>query len=222
MSDAMRRDRIFDRTQRHSQRRSQKHQPRHSRRVHRSREHVRKGSSQDGHQEVEGHVDDSKVKHQDLSSTSTKSMIKNIRAPDVFIGNKYTGKGQDMTLKSSKQQPMDNYIEKVVCCKCCLCGYLSTSQKRIKDHLEREHFDALVSSNIQNNFADWSIVAQKEQIPLRCPLCTNTFHGVYLSFKVHLIDDHGLDETNTDAYFEAQNEMQVEIQVCFFTSERKY
>ena len=132
--------------------------------------------------------------------------------PDVLTADEYSG-NSDIIQKYGTEEPNNTYIEKVVCCKCRICGYLTTSFKRINDHLEREHLDLLeasvlsyISPNMQPILTNWGIIAQKHKIPLRCPLCINTFQGTHLSFKVHLMDDHALNEDDTNAYFETQNE----------------
>ena len=134
----------------------------------------------------------------------------------------------DLTLVCDKEEPIDTYIEKVICCKCRICGYLNTSSRRINDHLESEHLDLLdesalfsISSEMRPILTNWSNVAQKQRIPLRCSLCMNTFQGVYLSFKIHLMDDHGLDENDTNKYFEAQNEKR-RIETLEHVKKRKY
>jgi len=114
--------------------------------------------------------------------------------------------------KGSKQDPNNTYIEAVVCSKCRICGYLTTSSDRINSHLESEHLDLLeesvlsTSSSKDSIITNWTVIAQKHQIPLRCPLCINTFRGTHLSFKVHLMDDHALNEDETNSYFNTQNQ----------------
>merc|ERR1712062_43407 len=112
----------------------------------------------------------------------------------------------------NKQDPNNDYIETLVCSKCKICGYLTTSSEKISSHLESEHLDVLESSVLSSTSTstsantNWLLIAQKHQIPLRCPLCINTFRGTHLSFKVHLMDDHSLNEDGTNAHYDTQNE----------------
>ena len=115
--------------------------------------------------------------------------------------------------KQGKQpDPNDRHVERVVCSKCRICGYLTTSTKSIDLHLEAEHLDLLEASVLSSSAStdcassNWTDIAQKHQIPLRCSLCMNTFQGTHLSFKVHLMDDHALGEEETNSYFQTQNE----------------
>ena len=114
--------------------------------------------------------------------------------------------------RENKQDPNNDYIETLVCSKCKICGYLTTSSEKISSHLESEHLDVLESSVLSSTSTstsantNWLLIAQKHQIPLRCPLCINTFRGTHLSFKVHLMDDHSLNEDDTNAHYDTQNE----------------
>ena len=114
--------------------------------------------------------------------------------------------------RSNKQDPNIDYIETLVCSKCKICGFLTTSSEKISSHLESEHLDVLERSVLSSSSTstsantNWLLIAQKHQIPLRCPLCINTFRGTHLSFKVHMMDDHSLNEDDTNAHYDTQNE----------------
>lgn len=95
------------------------------------------------------------------------------------------------------------FIESVQAFKCKLCDFLSLHQDQVENHLKSSHTDEYF-----NHFANhrWLEIAQKENIPLKCPRCDNSFMSEgSRSFKIHMTDDHKDSEAVADAFFEQEN-----------------
>merc|ERR1712020_63920 len=136
-----------------------------------------------------------RTKNQSTRSLNTSEKTK--RSKKILPGvltDEENAKEIDVHTKTNNQDPNNSYVETVLCSKCKICGYLTTSSETINTHLESEHLDVLETSVLSSTSTctpdqtSWFLIAQKHQIPLRCPLCINTFRGTHLSFKVHLMD----------------------------------
>lgn len=88
------------------------------------------------------------------------------------------------------------FIEPVSCFKCADCGFLGMTEKAVENHAVAAHGIDLGSTN------DWLSMAQAEGIKLQCPFCPNTFNAEgSRSFKVHVMDDHGVNEGDAEHHF---------------------
>ena len=93
-------------------------------------------------------------------------------------------------------------MSSISCFKCNVCGFLGLTAKAVEDHMLLEH-DAELTDDEDND--QWLSVAQKEGIKLECPFCPNTFNAEgSRSFRVHVIDDHGVNDAEADKQFKEQ------------------
>ena len=97
----------------------------------------------------------------------------------------------------------NQYIEKVVCHKCRLCGYLVLNEAALKNHLIDEHEDVVVESEDISESV-WLAAAVKHGIKLHCPFCSNTFNSGR-SFQVHLAEDHELTDMEAQDHLVNKN-----------------
>ena len=90
-------------------------------------------------------------------------------------------------------------VTSISCFKCQMCGFLGLTNKAVEDHMLLEH-DADLSDDGGDD--SWLSVAQKEGIKLECSFCPNKFNAEgSRSFKVHVIDDHGVNEAEAEKQF---------------------
>ena len=90
-------------------------------------------------------------------------------------------------------------VTSISCFKCQVCGFLGLTNKAVEDHMLLEH-DADLSDDGGDD--SWLSVAQKEGIKLECSFCPNKFNAEgSRSFKVHVIDDHGVNEAEAEKQF---------------------
>ncbi len=100
-----------------------------------------------------------------------------------------------------EEEAKNDNIESVSCFKCKVCGVLALTYAQVEEHLLLAH-DTDESSGNRHNTDNWLPVAQKEGIKLACPHCPNLFNSKSSrSFRLHLIDDHGLNEEMADKKF---------------------
>ena len=115
-----------------------------------------------------------------------------------------------------QMQPMnyDQYYEQVMCFKCTVnkCGFLCLNITALKHHLIDDHDDLMLDADDENvNETSWLPDALKSGIQLSCPhkFCPNKFNSGR-SFKVHMTEDHGLDETDAERELEIRNRQRKE------------
>eukprot|EP00095_Tigriopus_kingsejongensis_P004445 maker-scaffold168_size293125-snap-gene-0.17 protein:Tk04445 transcript:maker-scaffold168_size293125-snap-gene-0.17-mRNA-1 annotation:"hypothetical protein L798_07469" len=90
-----------------------------------------------------------------------------------------------------------NLVQPISCFKCSECGFLGMTAKQIEDHAIFEH-----EADSNEDSEEWLSVAQREGIKLECPFCPNKFNAEgSRSFKVHVLDDHGVNETEAEKQF---------------------
>ncbi|XP_024936839.1 uncharacterized protein LOC107263684 isoform X2 [Cephus cinctus] len=86
--------------------------------------------------------------------------------------------------------PCNQLIERcndnLQCYKCKKCPFISLNDKLVMEHMVKDH------SNI---------VEQHEQLVLKCPGCTNTFHA-RTSLLSHIVHDHQVQETEAQVMIE--------------------
>ena len=92
-------------------------------------------------------------------------------------------------------------VTSISCFKCQVCGFLGLTNKAVEDHMMLEH-----DADLEDGGDDsWLAVAQKEGIKLECSFCPNKFNAEgSRSFKVHVIDDHGVNEAEAEKQFRAR------------------
>ena len=122
--------------------------------------------------------------------------------------------------KTRKERP--NLMKKVTpisCFKCQVCGFLGLTNKAVEDHMMLEH-DADLSDDGGDD--SWLSVAQKEGIKLECSFCPNKFNAEgSRSFKVHVIDDHGVNEAEAEKHFRDRYAQRKAVTLAFIKKKRE-
>ncbi|TRY64018.1 hypothetical protein TCAL_05571 [Tigriopus californicus] len=122
--------------------------------------------------------------------TASPQQIFNGSVSSISLPNPLSGNSEPVKEKKNVVQPIS-------CFKCTECGFLGLSHKQVEDHALFEHEFDLTEDN-----EEWLVVAQRESIKLECPFCPNKFNAEgSRSFKVHVLDDHGVNETEADKHF---------------------
>lgn len=123
--------------------------------------------------------------------------------PKLYLKQIFNGSVSSISLpnplpgSSEPVKEKKNVVQPISCFKCTECGFLGLSHKQVEDHALFEHEFDLTEDN-----EEWLVVAQRESIKLECPFCPNKFNAEgSRSFKVHVLDDHGVNETEADKHF---------------------
>ena len=118
------------------------------------------------------------------------------------------------------QQPQnyEQYCEKVTCFKCRLCGYLVLSQAALRHHILDDH-EEVVDEEDSGKESDWISTALKHKIQICCSLCSNKFNSGR-SFKVHMSEDHGLSDNETERELEKINKERKEKSIKVMKEEK--
>ena len=99
---------------------------------------------------------------------------------------------------------LDKRIAVVTCYKCTLCGFLAVSSRGVSEHIEEIHGDDPRRDHLHLTGKEkWLQIAKEKKILLECEKCENKFNAQgSRSYKVHMIDDHGLGDEEAAAKYE--------------------
>ena len=118
------------------------------------------------------------------------------------------------------QQPQnyEQYCEKVTCFKCRLCGFLVLSQSALRHHILDDH-EEVVDQEDSMKESDWISLALKHKIQICCSLCSNKFNSGR-SFKVHMLEDHCLPDSEAERELEKKNKERKEKSIKVLREEK--
>ena len=110
-------------------------------------------------------------------------------------------------------------VTSISCFKCQVCGFLGLTNKAVEDHMLLEHDADLSDGSVDDS---WLSVAQKEGIKLECSFCPNKFNAEgSRSFKVHVIDDHGVNEAEAEKQFRDRYAQRKAATLAFIKKKRE-
>ena len=123
------------------------------------------------------------------------------------------------TKTRKERQNLMKKVTSISCFKCQVCGFLGLTNKAVEDHMLLEH-DADLSDDSGDD--SWLSVAQKEGIKLECSFCPNKFNAEgSRSFKVHVIDDHGVNEAEAEKQFRDRYAQRKAATLAFIKKKRE-